>query len=68
MKMPDKIYIQEGLPGVYGINQQGGIKCMHAYIRKDIIIAWAIAKLERHTLKTFQGRMAQELIEKINEL
>ena len=68
MKMPDKLYCWSGVFGNLYISPQKPTVKTEEYIRKDIIIAWAIAKLEGHTLKTFQGRMAQELIEKINEL
>lgn len=77
MKMPDKIYIQEGLPGVYGINQQGGIKGMHAYIRKDALLEWAkvykeeadaLARGKTDNLSWGERVAMKNLINKINEL
>ena len=78
MKLPDKIFIQENDASMrYGINQSGGIKGMHAYIRKDALLEWCMKKVEEYRQMdidfggdVFLGNRhgILEVVAKINEL
>lgn len=71
--VPDKIFIQENDASMrYGINQSGGIKGMHAYIRKDALLTFLNERRKGlssgDSFVAGERKMLKEIIEKIESL